>query len=385
VAGAYYDHGYYDYWQSFYNFIPVVFGAPGPTISNQWLFQWSESYSVFGQFDYSPTEKLQLTAGIRGLKETKRTKNYANLTGPTTRNRSDWPAENLIRAKKTWDEIIYRLGVRYQLTDDLMSYLSYSTGFHSGGFNSAARAGAGVAPSVTEATLGPWDPEKAKSWEAGIRSEWLDRRLQLNLTAFFAKYDDLQTFSSFGLDPATGLSVVGPANGAQEEAKGLELQAVAVPVSGLTLAASIGYLDADYTSFDTFRNGLPYDCAEQGCDPVRSPDWTVRLDGSYLFNTEIGKFTPSITYTWTSSFFTNTFNDPVGRVDDYGLLNAAVEYEDPTGRWGLSVWGRNLTDKRYYTGMVCDTSGAFPFPLFCAQYFADPRTYGVELRVNLQQ
>ncbi len=384
VVGAFYDHGFYDYWQSFYNYIPVLFGlSADPSITNQWIFQKSHSLAGFGQLDFSLTEKLQLNAGIRFLKETKKSENYTGFTGPTTRDLSDWPPENYITAKKSWDKTTYRLGVKYQFNDDLMAYVSYSTGFHSGGFNSAAQAGATVDPGVTQATLGPWEPETADSWEAGVRSQWLDSRLQLNLTGFWTEYKDLQSFSTYLVNPATGLTAVGPDNGGQERARGVELQGTWVPVTGLTVIAAIGYLDAKYTSFDTIRNNQPYDCVEEGCKPVRSPDSTARVTGTYEFVTDVGTFVPTITYSWSDSFYTDTFNNPYGRVNSYGTLDGAIAYEDPTGRWSLSLWGRNITNKHFFTGIVADASGNFPVPAYQTRYYADPRTYGLELRVAL--
>jgi iron complex outermembrane receptor protein len=154
----------------------------------------------------------------------------------------------------------------------------------------------------------------------------------------------------------------------------------------MRLGAAIGYLDAEFTDFDTIRAGQPYDCVAQGCDPVRSPDSTARLDASYDIHTDFGVFTPIISYSWTTSFFTDTYNDPVGHVDDYGTVDAALEYVDPTGRWSASIWGRNITDERYFTGFINDTSGALgPVPAFAALYYGDPRTFGMELRFNIQQ
>jgi iron complex outermembrane receptor protein len=378
VAGGFYDHGYYDYGQSFSNFIPVVLGAPAPTVSNQRIFQWSHSLSAFGQADYAVTDKLQLTAGVRALTETKRALNYASFTGPATLDLSRWPPANIIRAKKTWDAVTYRLGGKYQFTDDLMAYVSYSTGFHSGGFNSAAQAGATVDPGVTKATLGPWRPEKARSTEAGIRSQWFDRRLQVNLTGFWTYYDDLQSFATYQVNAAVGLNAVGPANTGKERARGLELQARAIPIPGLRLGASVGYLDAEYISFKTFRNNLPYDCVARGCKPVRSPDWTLRLDGSYDVRTDYGTFTPRVGYSHTTSFYTDTFNEPFARVGAYATIDAAINYQDPTGRWGASLWAKNLTDKRYVLGSF------YSAPLGAqTYYFGDPKTYGVELHVKL--
>jgi iron complex outermembrane receptor protein len=392
VGGLFYDHGFYDYWQSFYNFIPTLFGAPGPAIQNQWIFQWAYSVSVFGQVDYAVTEKLQLTAGLRYLHENKRAKNYTGFNGPTTRDLDDWPPENFAEGEKNWDKVVYKLGAKYQFTDDLMGYVSYSTGFHSGGFNSAAVAGldvngAPIDPNLVSATLGPWAPEEAKSTEVGIRSEWFDQRLQANLTWFWSNYDNLQSFTSLGTDPrnpTSPLPLVGPANGGEERAWGLELQAVTVPLENLRLSASVGYLDSEFTEFDTFRNGLAYDCVAQGCDPVRAPDWTLRLESLYEIATRIGTFTPVLSYSWSDSYFLDTFNDPFGHVDAYGTIDASVRWEDESGRFGVSLWAKNLADERYFQGFLHDSATPPPFPAaFATRYYADPRTYGVELTIKL--
>jgi iron complex outermembrane receptor protein len=266
-----------------------------------------------------------------------------------------------------------------------MGYLNYSTGFLGGGFNSAAVAGAGVVPGVTAATLGPWEPETATSFEAGIRSEWFDHRLQANITGFWSNYDNLQSFSSFLVNPATGLSAVGPANTGHELARGIEISTAATPIHGLHLSANVGYLDASFTSFKTVFNGQPYDCVAHGCKPVLSPNWTSHVDAAYDIETDVGRFTPSLGFSYTSAYYTDTFNDPYGRVPANGLLDAALTYQDPTGRWTASLWGKNITDKRYFLTASEDRSGAFPEPIFKARYYANPATVGVDLRIKLEQ
>src|SRR5262249_20797495 len=147
--------------------------------------------------------------------------------------------ENIVSGKKTWNAVTYHLGGKYQFTEDVMGYLSYSTGFLAGGFNSAAVAGAGIVPGLTEATLGPWAPETAGSFETGVRSEWCEHRLQLNLTGFWTNYNKLQSFQSVGINPQTGLNAVGPLNTGDELARGIELQTIAAPVPGMRLSATV--------------------------------------------------------------------------------------------------------------------------------------------------
>lgn len=380
VGGVFYDHGYYDYWQAFTNNIPVALGlATDPTVSNQWIFQWAESVSAFGQVDYDLTDRLQVTVGVRATTETKEALNYANFVSPATRDLSDWPIANIVRGEETWNATTYHIGGKYEFTEDLMGYVSYSTGFHSGGFNSAASAGAAVDPAVTAATFGPWEPEEAKAWEIGMRSEWFDRRLVVNATAFWTEYENLQSFSTYLVNSSTGLTAVGPSNNGNSRARGVELAVTAVPVEGLNLSAAIGYLDVEYTDFVTTRNNLPYDCVALGCVPARSPEWTGRVSAAYDFETDDGTITPSITYSWSSEFYTDTFNNPIGLVEGYGTVDLSLRYEEPSGRWGVSLWGRNVTDERYFLSFL-DIPG-----VATARSFADPATYGIELHIALDQ
>ena len=93
----------------------------------------------------------------------------------------DWPSlPNLnppfgpgISNQKTWDDVIYRVAGRYEFSDDLMAYVSYSTGKKAGGFSASA---------TTLSQLSPYSPESAKALEGGVKSEWLDHRLRVNVT-----------------------------------------------------------------------------------------------------------------------------------------------------------------------------------------------------------
>jgi len=405
VAGVYYDFSDYDYSQA----VQLNFFAPptyddGPIV-NQRIFQQAHSLAGFAQFDYSITSKLQLTAGVRVLEETKRTTNYTGIVLPfITRDITNWALDEIIHAQKTWNAVTYHLGAKYQFTDDLMAYVSYSTGYRAGGFSSAAVA---PVPPVTvaqsTASLGPWAPETTGSYEAGLKTQWFENRLQLNLTGFYTNYNNLQEYQFEGYVGASEL--LDPVNAGSEIARGVELQAVAVPVHGLRLDAAVGYLDATFskyqgttpdivsTPFGPIAETVSVDCTVQhyglqpgACVPQLSPKWTVHAGVSYDFQTEHGTITPNLSYSYSSTYFSDNTNDPVGRVNAHGTLDGALSYQSADRRWSIALWGRNITDARYILGIF--DAGYVPGTATLigkSQYFADPRTFGIELRVKLEQ
>lgn len=358
--------------------------ATSPTVS-QFLgaASFDAAGAVFAQADYEIVPRLTLTAGARYTHETKRVTDWpvlANLDPPF--------GGNLTGAHK-WSDVTYHLAARYQFSEDLMAYASYSTGQKAGGFSTTATA---------QSQMTPYAPEKAKAWEAGIRSEWLERRLRLNGTAFWNDYSDLQVGAFRPISGGSGQQAF-IANAAFERARGVEIQAVAVPVHSLRLTAAIGYLDAYYTSFISALsynfpghvcNGLTAGAgsppiAQNHADkssscflaPPRTPKWTAKLEGSYDFELgDLGRVTPHVAWSYEGSHFTNLTNAPQGFQPAYHIWDADVTYNEPQGHWRLSLYGKNLENKVHLLN-------ANPIAgLFNANYYADPRTYGVELGVK---
>ncbi len=337
--------------------------------------QTEKTAAGFGQVDFSVTEQLTLTAGGRYSWQEK------DFIRRLQRPIATFAATPALTASENWSRFTYHLGANYEINDDAMVYASHSTGFKSGGFNSRA---------ASASTLGPFRPEKARAFEVGLKSDWWDNRLRLNVAAFWNKYSDLQI--SVFRPAATGSgeeSVV--ANNANERARGVEVELTVLPVENLTVSASIGYLDADYTSFvanlsggvATAANpcrGLMDRSLKGPCRliPTRVPELTSRIDVSYdLHLAGGGTITPNVAWSREGSHFTDTLNAPQGFQKTYDIWDANITYEEPKGRWRASLWGKNLNDKAHRLAVV-PTAG-----VLTQLYFAEPRTYGVELRVNL--
>jgi iron complex outermembrane receptor protein len=383
--------GVFYFWTVFHtkqvNIVGPSFFAAGTNATSPVIDQYlgseihNESIAAFAQADYEVIPKLVLTLGGRIIHEKKSAEVWPVLpdlaepfTAPSLRN------------SHTWDDFIYRVAARYEINDDFMVYASYATGTKAGGFSTTA---------TTLSQLDPYKPEKAKSFEAGARTEWLDGRLRLNATVFNTKYSDLQVGAFRPVPGGTGQQSF-TANSAFERATGIELQAVALPTPDLRLSASIGYLHARYTSF---KAALSYDFPGHVCNavvggvpveqdhsdkdgpcyllPARAPDWTVSLDAAYTIHLgEMGTLTPHATWSYEDSHYTSLTNAPQGFQPAYSIWDADLTYRDPTGRWRLSVYGKNISNKTHLYN-------ANPIAgLFTVNYYQLPRTYGVELGVN---
>lgn len=364
VAGIYLGHVGWDAWQIFYL----------SSVTEEGSHQYEDDAAVFAQVDYKVLPQLTLTAGGRYSKIKK--KFWREQQVLTT----IFP-QPAIQASKDWSQFTYHLGAEYRFTDDLMAYASYSTGFKSGGFNSRA---------ASAATIGPFAPEKAKAWEVGVKSEWFDHRLRANVSAFWNKYNDLQVSVFQPAANGSGEQQV-VANNANERARGVEVELTAVPIPKALITASVGYLDASYTSFVANLTGLPanpatpctgvHDYAQNGpCHliPTRVPKWTTHVEASYEYDLPEGwgSLTPSVAWSLEGSHFTDTTNAPQGYQHTYNIWDASLNYDDPTHRWRLSLWGKNLGNVAHKLSTV-PTAG-----LLTQLYFAEPKLYGVELRVK---
>ena len=346
-----------------------------PTLNNyvDYAKQLDNAEAMFGQVDYTIMPGLELTGGIRWTDEYKNisrvNSHLATNTGPcnlTSINVNPTNACNYVFSK-TWSNTTYHAGLDYHIDDDKMVYATYSTGFVAGGFNSRV--------DTYYLTQLAYSPEKAKAWEVGLKSQWLNDRLRANVTGFWNTYDNLQEGAFI---PGGGLQQA-IINGVNEEAKGLELEAIALPVDRWQVSLSLGWLDAAYTKFyaNVFGTGA---ANYQALTPPFTSKYTMRLESSYEFELNgSGTLTPDVSASYQSKYYTDPTNSPVGLNNGYWLMDASLTYEEPQGRWKVAAWAKNLTDTLYRLSAV-PSSG-----YFTQLYFANPRTFGVDLTVKLQK
>ena len=334
----------------------------------------TENYALFGQVDYRPSDLLGFTIGGRYTRERKLFEggqqelngfNY-KLFGCSDGSGNVFPggafplapapcqpalgypdATNPVRVyvpgvnRKTFTNFSPKVGVQLHPTDDVMLYGSWSKGYKTGGWTTRLTNPQGaVAPD--------FDEEKATTWEVGVKSTLLDRRLQLNAAAFSTVYKAIQLNIQVGTSPTID-------NAGDARIQGFELEMVAVPVNGLTLNGSVGYIDAHYTSVAPGTAAVGGANAFQagtlvGASLPKTPNWKFNLSPRY--EAKLGNDATLVflaDWSHVGSSWNDTARNYLLARPASDMVNASVSYQEPGGHWSLTVGATNLTDERYVT------------------------------------
>lgn len=315
--------------------------------------QTTQSYAAYSQVGIELTSKLTATVGVRVTRDEK---DYLSMVG------SRAPAN--IRAPGTvsneWTDYSPKFGLDYRLTDDLMVYVSMAKGFQSGGFN-----GRVYAPRSPES----FDPQELWSYQSGVKSEWLDKRLRLNADVYLYDYQNYQGLSFI---PGTQNLVV--SNIASVQMYGAEVDLLARLTPAFELSASVGYL---HQKIDEILPGGSVSIQPNYKLP-ESPELTGQLGAQYRVG--LGGWGDLILrgdYAYTGATQFRLGIVPTEHQGGYGLAGARVSFVPQSEAWELSFSGTNLSDKRYRT--YAQYSSAVGLT---AATWAPPAEWGVSIRAK---
>jgi iron complex outermembrane recepter protein len=332
----------------------------------------TRSGAIFAQGTYHVTSQLGLTAGLRYTDEKKTGYwNFHNYKEPgDTVTAAFIPNSNA----QYYHATTPKFGIDWKAMPNMLLYVSATEGYKSGGMNY-------VATSVLAETF---EPEKIWSYELGAKTDWLDRRLRLNLSAFKYNYTNLQVQAL--LQP--GLTTI--TNAATADVKGVEFELTAKPIPSLTLAASGSWLDARYVSFPRasvpapakpFVIGSPlynatlgtYDAADNYLNNAPRRSLALSAEYNHLLPSSAATFIRGESY-WQDKVFFDPTNTGIYRQGPYSLYNASLGYVSANAQWRAEMFGKNLLNKQYLTVIsAVATAGGAPGP---------PRTYGIRLTRN---
>ena len=268
----------------------------------------------------------------------------------------------------SWTDWSPKIGIDYQPTDQILLYASAQRGFKSGGNNFT---------STSLLTNPTFDPETVISYEAGIKSDWLDRTLRLNLAAFRMDYEGLQVRAPGG---TAGLIIF--RNAADAEVNGIEFDSLYAPSRNWLFSASLSLLDGTYQNYTFAASsaagcvGGRFDAGALTCDLSgnrlqRAPEFSSSVGVTYTHAlTNALDVDANVTWSHTGENYfddRNTLGTPA-----YDLVDASLSFR-PTGPWTLRVWGKNLTDERFYTHLNPIGAGILGYPNW-------PMTFGVTLQ-----
>ena len=277
----------------------------------------------------------------------------------------------------TWTQPTYRAIYSHQFNPDLFGYFNFSHGFKAGGYND--QVGTGGTP-ITPDEKRPTDPEKANSFELGVKSELFDRRVRLNEAFFYVKYIDLIRQVVEPITNANGQKGEETlfANAASMKAYGIENELTVNLWEGLVLRAPFSFQHCEYNKFES--NGIDL----SGLPVNRCPDVTATLDLNYTLHLPWapGRIVVDVNENYVSKnldtysiavpyeSFTQTY------ADARGLLGASITYNGANDHWFARIYGRNLTNKIY------KESGQDVDPLWVWAFYGEPQFFGGEIGVK---
>jgi iron complex outermembrane receptor protein len=364
TAGAFFTATHYEHLQNFRINFPGLEGAGLRQENPQEQDSWSAS--LFAQSYYQLTDRLRLQAGLRYTHEATEMDAgidfFAGSTGFNDGVLLPPPSTFAVEDDDVWDNVGGKIGLDYQLAETVMLYTSYARGFKSGGF--VGRVG-------IPQDIGPYDPEYVDTFEVGMKGDFLDNRLRSNLTLFHSSYEDMQLAQIYFIGAIQGNSIL---NAGKSEIQGAEMELTLVPVDGLTLNLNLGYLDSEFKKFAPPDpvTGLPRDFS--GFRLQNTPEWTGSANAAYEFPLAAGTARAYVEFTHSADkYLTSLDNSPRTVVQEMNLVNASVEWSPQSDAWTLSLWGRNLADKRYIASAF-EAPGTIRFV-----NYAPPREFGVTL------
>lgn len=303
----------------------------------------TDSYSLFGQFEYDLSEDLTLITGLRVIQEEKDFEvaigifpSFNNFTvnqGDLFNN--PFGAGSPFHEKADTSDTLWagKIQLDYRLNDDTLIYAGVNRGVKSGSFN-APLLGSFLGSGGAEAL--PYDEEVLISYEMGIKTEFHDGRTRFNVNAFYYDYTDYQAFLFIG--------VGGVVINADAENYGLEFELQSNPIDGLDLVLSAGWFDATVKDIP-LRNGSPL--PPRDVDPTYAPElqatgliryeWSSFAEGTMAVQADVS---------YSDEYYYNLRNFDADKFDSYVMSNARVSWLSADENWELVMAVRNITDER---------------------------------------
>ena len=393
---------------------------PNGSFANDLMEQEHDSWAVFAQFDFAVSDAWLITAGLRYTREQKEMRGtltnselgppvdlveiltvfgliQAGLLDPTDPANAPrllaafgptyadgWglytqpslaPQPDLFEDIDD-DRVTGVFKVSYSPTDSVMLYASYGTGYKSGGTNTDR-----INPIFPQT----FDAETSTSIELGMKSNFTED-LQLNVALHDTQVDDLQT-NAF---QSNGFQLL---NAGKADTYGAEVDMWWTPLANTEILFSYAWNVADYEDFEDGNEwtATPFHTGMQrpDCDPITglcdqtgdrvpdNPEHSFFIGATQFF--EIGSSTSMFVraeFSWLDEVMTDGNNDPLKVRDSFSNLNLRVGFNFEAIDTELTLWGRNVTDERFYETI-------FDVPIQAGKlnaYPHEPRTWGVTLR-----
>jgi iron complex outermembrane receptor protein len=345
----------------------------------------NDSQSIFGQVSYHVTDALSFTGGIRYSLDDKGLTSYNGVfpaPGPPTPANTTCVVAPVCPARShdSFTGVSYTASIDYRLADGILAYVKTAKGYRSGGENLRMTSPAGFVP---------FKPENDFSYEGGVKSEFFDHRLRVNVAGYYTILKDIQRTITIVVPAGIATAIT---NAGRADFYGGEFEASAALPGGFRLDGTVGYTHAKYVKF--IDNG--FDRSRDAFYGV--PEWTASISPSWMRDFDFGKLLLRADFSYQSDMNISPvafYTDSAGLLRDaqngrsvsagdaagyllgatdqaHWLVNARAGITVMDGGLELAVWGKNLTNQRDYVAAF-----ALPSLGFAAAGKREPRTFGV--------
>jgi iron complex outermembrane receptor protein len=323
VAGGFFSNEHYR------EDLPLrVFGA----IAQDGQIGITQSDALFAHLVYHLTDQWSLSAGDRESWDHKQHDYYIGTGSPFI---YDIPLGSHNNSAE--------FGTQFQITPDKMVYFRFAQGYRAGGF---------IGTPGSLAAAGSYQPETDNTYEVGVKTDWLDRKLRINADLFRQDYANLQESVTKSL-PVAPFLVLTTENAASSTVQGAELEITAVPLPALTLTGNLGYLNAAYDKFfaDIVGNGIATN--NSGFRFGFAPQLTLDLRAQYVVEyPNVGTATFMTDFNYRTSQQLQDSYAPATQQSAYGLVNASVRLDDESDTYSLTFYGKNILNRHYYADVA---------------------------------
>lgn len=309
-----------------------AFGTPpGFGISyNSEATMETQAYAVFGNIGYQITDRLGLDVGVRYSHEEKESTGFLDWSVPFIPN---LPEQTL---KNDWSSVTPKFSMDFAVNDEAMLYGTVSKGFRSGIFWPGNVIG-NPAPTAEDQMV---DPEYVWNYEIGAKTEWFNKRLRTNVSAFYMDYTDMQVIT-----PVFGINQL--QNAAESTIQGAELEITTRLFDTLNLNCVVSYLDATFDEF-TSSDDAGSEVDASGNKLPNAPEWKLALGAQY--GSSLGKWgflTYRVDLSWSDDVYTTPLEDENNMIESHTLISAVLKWDSSKGRWSAEGYCTNLADAEY--------------------------------------
>jgi len=316
----------------------------------------SKNFAIFADVSYDINDDLTFNLGGRYTKDKKKLSNDAVVL--SVGRPGDFLAVAPIYApysinvSDSWTEFTPKASIEWGFDDDAMAYFSAAKGFKGGGWQGVA-ANAAFAEVV-------YEPETAWTYEVGLKTELLNRRVRLNIASFYTDFENLQVEL---LDDVNLVLIL--ENASDAKIRGHEIELEGKLSSYLRVYATASFLDTEYDNYVSAFSAVDL----SGNDLQRTPEKQYNLGFNFRRPIANGlEILANAHYSHQGKIFYAPQN--TNYEDSYSVLDMRIGMGSADGKWSLVAYGRNIGDELYRVSIIDFAGDEW-------SSFAAPRTYGL--------